>query len=81
MIADSGKPNKLRNVYTIRSTTRNVTIQNRKIYCIKINVKEYGYGGDYDNVYLLKDFENASRFKQTDCTFLFENILPKYPVF
>ena len=32
MIADSSKPNnlKLRNVYTIRSTTRNVTIQKRK---------------------------------------------------
>ena len=27
MIADSSKPNKLRNVYTIRSTTTNVTIQ------------------------------------------------------
>ena len=38
MIADSSKPNKLRNVYTIRSTTRNVTIQKRKIYYIKIKV-------------------------------------------
>ena len=38
MIADSSKPNKLRNVYTIRSTTRNVTIQKRKIYHIKIKV-------------------------------------------
>ena len=38
MIADSSKPNKLRNVYTIRSTTRNVTIQERTIYYIKIKV-------------------------------------------
>ena len=38
MIADSSKPNKLRNVYTIRSTTRNVTIQKIKIYYIKIKV-------------------------------------------
>ena len=30
--------NKLRNVYTIRSTTRNITIQKRKIYYIKIKV-------------------------------------------
>ena len=36
MIADSGKPNKLRNVYTIRNTARNVTIQKRKICYIKI---------------------------------------------
>ena len=36
MIADSSKPNKLRNVYTIRSTTRSVTIQKRKINYIKI---------------------------------------------
>ena len=38
MIADSSKPNKLRNVYTIRSTARNVTVQIRKIYYIKIKV-------------------------------------------
>ena len=38
MIADFSKPNKLRNVYTIRSTTRNVTIPKRKIYYIKIKV-------------------------------------------
>ena len=30
MIADSSKPNKLRNVYAIRSTARNVTIKNGK---------------------------------------------------
>ena len=35
MIADSSKPNKVRNVYTIRSTARNVTIQKWKIYYIK----------------------------------------------
>ena len=34
MIADSSKPNKLRNVYTTRSTARNVTIQKRKVYYI-----------------------------------------------
>ena len=38
MMADSSKPNKLRNVYTIRSTARNVTIQKRKIYYVKIKV-------------------------------------------
>ena len=38
MIADSSKFNKLRNVYTIRSTARGVTIQKRKIYYIKIKV-------------------------------------------
>ena len=38
MNADSSKPNKLRNLYTIRSTARHVTIQNRKIYYIKIKV-------------------------------------------
>ena len=38
MIADSSKPKKLRNVYTIRETARNVTIQKRKIYYIKIKV-------------------------------------------
>ena len=38
MIANSSKPNKLRNVYTIRSTVRNVTIQKLKIYYIKIKV-------------------------------------------
>ena len=31
IIAASSKPNKLRNVYNIRSTARNVTIQKRKI--------------------------------------------------
>ena len=35
MIADSSKPNKLRNVYAIRSTARNVTIQKQKVYYIK----------------------------------------------
>ena len=38
MTADSSKPNKLRNVYTIGSTARNVTIQKRKIYYFKIIV-------------------------------------------
>ena len=38
MIADSSKPDKLRNVYTIRSTARNVTFQKRKVYYIKIKV-------------------------------------------
>ena len=38
MSTDSSKSNKLRNVYTIRSTTRKVTIQKRKIYNIKIKV-------------------------------------------
>ena len=36
MIADSSKPNKLRNVYTIRITKRHVTIQKRKIYYIYV---------------------------------------------
>ena len=36
MIADSSKPNKLRNVYRMGSTTRNVTIQKRTFYYIKI---------------------------------------------
>ena len=38
MIADSSKPNKLQNVHTMRSTTRNVTIQKRKIYYVKVKV-------------------------------------------
>ena len=39
MSVDSIKPNKLLNVYAIRSTARNVTIQKRKIYrYIKIKV-------------------------------------------
>ena len=38
MIADSSKPNMLRNVYAIRSTTRNVTIQKRKVNYFKIKV-------------------------------------------
>ena len=38
MSADSSKHNMLRYVYTIRSTARNVTIQKRKIYYIKIKV-------------------------------------------
>ena len=41
MIADSSKPNiyKLRNVYTIGSTERNVTIQKRNVYYMYIKIK------------------------------------------
>ena len=40
MIADSGKPNKLRNVYPIRITARNVTFNELKINatCEKIEI-------------------------------------------
>ena len=38
MIADSSIPDKLRNVYALRNTARNVTIQKRKVYYIKIKV-------------------------------------------
>ena len=38
MIAHNSKPIKLRNVYTIRNTARNVTIQKRNIFYIKIKV-------------------------------------------
>ena len=38
IIAESSKPNKLRNVYTVRSKRGTSPSKNRKIYYIKINV-------------------------------------------
>ena len=40
MIADSSKPNKLQNVYTIRSTTRNVV---GILYIVKVSYKYIKY--------------------------------------
>ena len=72
MIADSSKPNKLRNVNTIRSTTRNVTIRKRKTKTLlSEGLSEPEFYGDL--VYKFKKLIGINDF-----SFQFRKIITRY---